>query len=180
VKISSLDIHKVLENPGNQLSQSDLDKNTLASKVQELVEVIGKSVVDGNMSRTYQQQIAEAFEKSAKTHKKLAPFQTLDNNMSREELLDGLEKLLTEHQIDSKMSSAHVKKNTLQKIIMLVLAVLLIVTGLSMIIMPAPPSFEILTIYYFNINDGVTIMDLISLMIIFGGVLLLVLNFNKK
>lgn len=175
-------MHKVLKNHGNQLEQDHPGKNALANKVQELVEIIGKSVVDNNTSRSYQKQIEEAFRKSEEAQKKLEPFRTLDhdNSLSREELLDGLEKLLAENQIDSRIGSNYLKKNTLQKIVMLILAVLLIVAGLSMIIMPAPPSFEIFTVFYFNINDGVTVMDLISLMIIFGGVLLLVQNFNKK
>ncbi|TLV02604.1 hypothetical protein [Dyadobacter luticola] len=181
MKISSHDIHFVLENPGNQFLKSDPEKNILAGKVQELVELIGRSSVDGELSRSYQQQISDAFRKSASAQKKLAPFQMLDEDksLSREQLLDGLEKLLAENPIDSKISSEN-KTTPLQKGVMMILAVILIVAGLSMIIMPAPPSFEIFTVYYFNINDGVTVMDLFSLLIIFGGVLMLVLNFNKK
>jgi hypothetical protein len=63
---------------------------------------------------------------------------------------------------------------------MFILAILLIVVGFAMIIMPAPPSFELFTVFYFTVNDGVTVMDLVSLLIIFGGVLMFVLNFNKK
>jgi hypothetical protein len=100
--------------------------------------------------------------------------------MSREDLLEGLEKLLSENQIDSKISRSYLRRHTLQKVIMFIISVLLIVFGFAMIVMPAPPSFEIFTVYYFNINDGVTVMDLLSLLIIFGGVLLFVLNFNKK
>jgi hypothetical protein len=44
-----------------------------------------------------------------------------------------------------------------------------------MIIVPAPsPAFEIATIVHFTPNDGLTIMDLISLLIVFGGIYLLV------
>lgn len=78
------------------------------------------------------------------------------------------------------MTRQYLHRNTAQKIVMFILSILLIVVGFAMIIMPAPPSFEIFTVFYFNQNDGVTIMDLVSLLIIFGGVLMFILNFNKK
>jgi len=154
----------------------------VANKVNELVTVIGQSVVGQQQAETCQKQIAEAFEQSAFKAKQVAPFQDLDkdNNLSREELLEGLEKLLSENQIDSRINNPKAKKRIFQKIIIFILAILLIVFGFAMIIMPAPPSFELFTVFYFNPNDGITIMDLVSLLIIFGGVLLIVLNFNKK
>ncbi|MCF2444158.1 hypothetical protein L0657_09335 [Dyadobacter sp. CY345] len=154
----------------------------LEQKVSELIAVIDKTSVDSMSSKRYQQQIADAFQRSLFTPKQLEPFATLDqdNNLSREELLEGLEKLLSETKIDSEISKNYIKKNAVQKGVMFILALLLIVVGFAMIIMPAPPSFELFTVFYFNANDGVTIMDLVSLLIIFGGVLLFVLNFNKK
>jgi len=164
-------------------NQLDLQQNSqLDSKVKELIEVIAHSNVDGRKSKQYMQEIDEAFQKSQSTAKKFAPYSALDqdNNLSREELLEGLEKLLSETKIDSDMVKNHTSQNTIQKGVLFILAILLIVVGFAMIIMPAPPSFEIFTVFYFNANDGVTIMDLVSLLIIFGGVLLFVLNFNKK
>lgn len=150
-------------------------------KVAELIEAIGQADIDAQHSRQYQKQIADAFQRSATTQKKLAPFRELDqdNNLSREELLEGLEKLLAENQFDSRINEPR-RGGLVQKGVMFILATLLIIVGFAMIIMPAPPSFELFTVYYFNINDGVTIMDLVSLLIIFGGVLLFVINFNKK
>lgn len=173
------------------LNDQNSDRNTsgpqgqdlarLDKKVAELIEAIELSDVDPQHSRQYQKQIADAFERSAATRKKLAPFRELDqdNNLSREELLEGLEKLLAENQFDSRINAPK-RGGIVQKGVMFILAILLIIFGFAMIIMPAPPSFELFTVYYFNINDGVTIMDLVSLLIIFGGVLLFVLNFNKK
>ena len=164
-------------------SASDSDAHAvLGSKVRELVEVIEKTQVDSKSAKSYQQQIADAFERSQFKAEQLKPYTALDqdNNMSREELLEGLEKLLSETKIDSEISKSYLRKNAVQKLVMFILAILLIVVGFAMIIMPAPPSFELFTVFYFNANDGVTIMDLVSLLIIFGGVLLFVLNFNKK
>lgn len=47
--------------------------------------------------------------------------------------------------------------------------------GISMIVITAPSgAFEIATIYYFNPNDGITVMDLISLIIALSGLYLFV------
>jgi len=150
-------------------------------KVSELIEAIEQADIGAQHSKQYQKQIADAFQRSATTQKKLAPFKELDqeNNLSREELLEGLEKLLAENQFDSRINTPR-RGRLVQKGVMFILSILLIIVGFAMIIMPAPPSFELFTVYHFNINDGVTIMDLVSLLIIFGGVLLFVINFNKK
>ncbi|SKB72603.1 hypothetical protein [Dyadobacter psychrophilus] len=175
-----LDIKK--NSPIPDAARLSAENVSLRKKVDELIETIELSGADHAQSQVYQEEIAEAFRRSAFKAKAVAPFQALDqdNNLSREELLEGLEKLLSENKIDSKISSSYIRRNAIQKFVMFILAILLIVFGFAMIIMPAPPSFEIFTVFYFNANDGVTIMDLVSLLIIFGGVLLFVLNFNKK
>ncbi|MBO9614748.1 MAG: hypothetical protein J7619_18750 [Dyadobacter sp.] len=169
------------ESGANPSGPQGQDIARLDKKVAELIEAIEQTDVEGHLSKQYQKQIADAFHRSAATQKKLAPFRELDqdNNLSREELLEGLEKLLAENQFDSRINAPK-QSGMVQKGVLFILAILLIVVGFAMIIMPAPPSFELFTVYYFNINDGVTIMDLVSLLIIFGGVLLFVLNFNKK
>ena len=60
----------------------------------------------------------------------------------------------------------------LKNFVLLAIAMVMIVLGAAMILVPAPPSFEILTLYYFNPNDGITVMDLVSLIIVFGGIYL--------
>ena len=177
-----LDIRKVQKPVDPESLDNRAGNSPLALKVRELIDVIENSNVDSRDSKLYQQQIAEAFQKAQFNVKQLKPYSTLDqdNNLSREELLEGLEKLLSETKIDSNISKNYLRENAIQKAVMFILSILLIVVGFAMIIMPAPPSFEIFTVFYFNANDGVTIMDLVSLLVIFGGVLLFVLNFNKK
>ena len=63
---------------------------------------------------------------------------------------------------------------SLSKYVLIALSIIMIILGLGMIIMPAPPFFEMFTIFYFNRNDGITIMDLISLIIILSGVYFLI------
>lgn len=176
------DIKRVSGSKPGAASSGETENSLLDSKVRELIDVVEQSSVDSKISKHYQQQIADAFQKAQFSAKQLAPYDALDqdNSLSREELLEGLEKLLSETKIDSNISKNYLRKNAIQKVVMFILAILLIVVGFAMIIMPAPPSFEIFTVFYFTANDGVTIMDLVSLLIIFGGVLLFVLNFNKK
>lgn len=177
-----LDSNKTSENISGEPQQVGRENQLLENKIQELIDAIEVSNITSQSSKLYQKRISDAFQKTLLTPKELAPFKELDqdNNLSREELLEGLEKLLSENTFDSEVSKTYLRKNTIQKGVMFILAILLIVVGFAMIIMPAPPSFEIFTIFYFNANDGVTIMDLVSLLIIFGGVLVFVLNFNKK
>jgi len=154
----------------------------LEQKIQELIVILERAVLSKDQVKIYQNQISEAFQKSLSTSNNIEPFQSLseENNLSREELLDGLEKLLISTKIDSNASKKYLRQHTFQKFILCLIAILLIGTGFAMIIMPAPPSFELFTVFYFNPNDGVTIMDLVSLLIILSGVFLFVLNFNKK
>ncbi len=67
----------------------------------------------------------------------------------------------------------------LSRIIRIIIAMLLILLGFGMIIMPAPEYFEMFTLFYLNPNDGVTIMDVISLIVAFTGVSLLISSIIK-
>jgi hypothetical protein len=64
--------------------------------------------------------------------------------------------------------------------IRIIISLLMITLGFAMIILPAPPYFEMYTIFYFNENDGFTLMDLISLLIVFCGVFILMLTMQKR
>ncbi|WP_276349120.1 hypothetical protein [Daejeonella sp. JGW-45] len=70
----------------------------------------------------------------------------------------------------------------LSRVLKLLVSLLLILLGFGMIIMPAPEYFEMFTLFYLNPNDGVTIMDVISLIVAFTGVSLLItglIRFNN-
>jgi hypothetical protein len=57
---------------------------------------------------------------------------------------------------------------------------LFITIGFILIVTPATPEFEIATIFYFNEHDGVTVMDLFALVIIFMGIYLFIRAFISK
>jgi hypothetical protein len=65
-------------------------------------------------------------------------------------------------------------------LIRIIISLLFITLGFAMIILPAPPYFEMYTIFYFNENDGFTLMDLISLLIVFCGVFTLIMTMQKR
>ncbi|HEV7379800.1 MAG TPA: hypothetical protein VGN64_08415 [Dyadobacter sp.] len=162
------------ENGGGQIE--------LETKVQELISLLEKAQLSKKQIKTYKSRISQALEKTITSEGSIKPFKMLDQDetLSREELLDGFEKLLSENQIDSKIGRVIRRRNTLQKFIVSLIATVLIAAGFAMIIMPAPPSFEIFTIFYFTHDDGVTVMDLVSLLIVLSGVFLFVQTFNKK
>ena len=92
------------------------------------------------------------------------------DNMPTLDKLDQLEFLLNTNHLDSKQAKRITYKAAFLKIIKIVIGLLFVTLGFAMIIMPAPPYFEMFTIFYFTENDGVTLMDLISLIIIAVGI----------
>ena len=46
--------------------------------------------------------------------------------------------------------------------------------GFGMIIMPAPPNFEMFTIFFITPEDGVTLMDIIALIIVFISIFIII------
>ncbi|TDE10224.1 hypothetical protein [Dyadobacter psychrotolerans] len=178
-----LDIKKISKSNNYNFSQlATSGEIELETKIQELTSLLETTHLTKDQIRHYQSRISQAFENAVFSENPIKPFEKLDqnHNLSREELLDGFEKLLSQNQIDSELGRKYIRKNAFQKIIVCLIATVLIAAGFAMIIMPAPPSFELFTIFYFNPNDGVTVMDLVSLLIILSGVFLFVLTFSKK
>jgi hypothetical protein len=183
VKIKRLlEIKKVSKDTTYIFKENGVGQIELETKIQELITLLEKAKLTRKQIRNYESRISQAFEKTIAPDNPITPFARLDldETLSREELLDGFEKLLSENQIDSNMGRTIKRKDTIQKILVSLIATVLIAAGFSMIIMPAPPSFELFTIFYFNHDDGVTVMDLVSLLIVLSGVFLFVQTFSKK
>jgi hypothetical protein len=68
----------------------------------------------------------------------------------------------------------------LYRLFRIITSVLLILLGFALIVIPLPGSMEIVTIFYFNDQDGFTLMDLISLIIVFTGIYTLISTERKK
>jgi hypothetical protein len=95
-------------------------------------------------------------------------------DLNKLEQLDQLEILLNTNYIDSKQTRKMRFDRLFGNIVKIVIGFLFVTLGFAMIIMPAPPYFEMFTIFYFNPNDGVTLMDLISLIIIATGIYIII------
>ena len=151
----------------------------IEEKAEELAELLRKNPLDKARSQGIQQKINDAIAASS-FPKKLEAFRELDKEQDRFELMDDLELLLSQHQLDSKTSQKYLYREKFNRVLVAVIGVIMITLGLGMIIMPAPPYFEMFTIFYFNPNDGVTLMDVIALLIVFTGVYLLSTATIKK
>lgn len=103
------------------------------------------------------------------------------SGMEKMDQLDQLEQILNSNYLDSRQVSKSKISDSLGKIVRVLIGFLFITLGFAMIIMPAPPYFEMFTIFYFTPDDGVTLMDLISLIIIATGTFIVIRSLlNQK
>lgn len=172
-------IHKLTT---SHLLKADLQADLIEKKVTELVGLLNQTEIEDVKARRFEKQISEAFKNNMSHRNQIKSFQHLagEKNLSRMELLEGMDELLSQSTLDSQSGKKYLTQRLLKQVVICLIGVTLIVTGFAMIIMPAPPSFEIFTVFYFNHDDGITIMDLISLTIILSGVLLFIVSVNKN
>ncbi len=151
-------------------------------KLDELIYLLSNSSIDSEKARDFQLRFNQAMANSLTPDDRITAFKNLDDRSasSREELLDEFTVLLSSHDLNSKIVRKYLKGERLGKAVLMMISIILITLGFAMIIMPAPPYFEMFTIFYFNQEDGVTLMDLISLLIILSGVYLLVRSIMNK
>ena len=96
-----------------------------------------------------------------------------------EDSANNFDHLLFINKLDGNAQKKFSVNQLMNKVIRVVISMLLVLLGFGMIIMPAPPYFEMFTLFYINPNDGVTIMDVISLIVAFTGVYILISTFSK-
>ncbi len=157
-----------------------MDKRILVdNKVNELAELIRNNPPDKEQAQNIRKLIDEAIEKSS-VPKTIKAYRELDKEQSRLDLMNDLEMLLVQHPLDSQATKKYLYRERINKTLVIFISIVMITLGMGMIIMPAPPYFEMFTIFYFTKNDGVTIMDVISLLIVFTGVYLFISALIKK
>ena len=164
------------------LEANDEKFSIVDQKLNELLKLLDNTAIDGVKLKTFEEKLSVALEETRLKREKIEAFAVLDNQpqLSRLELLNNLDVLLSKHELNSNLTKSRFKKNVPRQILLVLTGVVLITLGFSMIILPAPPYFEMFTVFYFNDHDGVTIMDLISLLIILVGIYLVVSNVAKK
>jgi hypothetical protein len=158
-------------NSFEHIAQSNTD---IDQKLDELLTLLAVSDIDSAKAREFKQRFNTAVETSVNRTESIEAFRHINPNetASREALLDEYSILLSTHEVNSKDSRKYLLAKQMKRLVTGAIGVILIALGFAMIVMPAPPYFEMFTIFYFNRDDGVTLMDLISLLIIFTGIYL--------
>ncbi|UEG53839.1 hypothetical protein LLH06_02480 [Mucilaginibacter daejeonensis] len=157
------------------------DKNAaIDTKLDELLELLAHGQIDSEKAKQIRLRMDNALDEATPHHIRLDAFKQIDHRTDREAMLDDLTVLLANNQIDSKMSKKYLQAERVSRGVLVLIGLVLITLGFAMIIMPAPPYFEMFTIIWFNPQDGITLMDVISLLVILCGVYLLVRSLHKK
>ncbi len=152
------------------------NEQAINKKLDELLDLLAHSDIDSEKAKQLQQRVNDAIGTAKRADEHVVElYQNLDTeNKSRADLLDDFSILLNAHQIDSNVSKKYIRAQRGANVVLMVIGLVMITLGFAMIVMPAPPDFEIYTVFYFNINDGVTVMDLISLLIVLSGIYLFI------
>lgn len=154
----------------------------LDNRLDELIKLLEKSDLDSETAAVFKLKLDNAIENATSSKEKIEAFKELNSkdDLSRERMLDNISLLLEKHDIDSKLAKSYLLQESLKRIVVSLISIVLICLGFAMIIMPAPPYFEMFTIFHFTRDDGVTLMDLISLLIVLSGVYLLIKSIFLK
>ncbi len=152
----------------------------LIHKLSEFMELLQQSDLDSENIAEIKETLNDALEDKLNGKDALEKIQQISvGEMPTLDQLDQLEFLLNTNHLDSKQAKRITYNSIFLKIVKVVIGILFTTLGFAMIIMPAPPYFEMFTIFYFTENDGVTLMDLISLIIIAIGIYIIVKSFSN-
>jgi len=154
-------------------TNSGHDLTLIEDKLGELIDLLDQASLDNETIQELQGKFNAALRVAANSTT-LQPYSRSARTINAEEVEGELEQLLFINNLDRKTQRKHNASRVVALTVRVVIALLLILLGFGMIIMPAPPYFEMFTLFYLNANDGVTIMDVISLIVAFTGVYLLI------
>ena len=160
-----------------QLGNKDEELN---QKLSEFITLLEESNLDTENIKLLQSRINNLLEEKLSSKSLIKEIQEVSiADIDKLEQLDKLEFLLIHNHFDSKQARKVTFSKRLLRIIKIIIGFLFVTLGFGMIIMPAPPYFELFTIFYFNPDDGVTLMDLISLIIIAVGIYIIVKSMSN-
>lgn len=148
-------------------------------KMDELVHLLA----DAEPNNTFLQELQTRFNsaiRAAADSTALEPYKKVKNNILSEDGDSELGQLLMMNDLDKSAQKRFATWQIIGVVVRVIIGLLLVLLGFGMIIMPAPPYFEMFTLFYLNPNDGVTIMDVISLIVAFIGIYLLISTLTKR
>lgn len=152
----------------------------LNQKLSEFIILLDQSPLDSENIKLLQRKINGVINKKLSNKGLIKEIKEVSlADIDKLEQLDKLEFLLNNNHLDSRSRNKFTLTGKFLRIIQIIIGFLFVTLGFAMIILPAPPYFEMFTIYYFNENDGVTLMDLISLIIIAAGIYIIVKSISN-
>lgn len=164
----------------NSISFKDMQEASVDDKLNELINTLNKTDINSDNIKSLQNKFNKAIDNKLTESELIEEFKKVDDDhLSRLEKLDKIESILKNNYIDTKVVKSAAVKRYAEMIVPVILGFVMLTLGLAMIIMPAPPYFEMFTIFYFSVNDGFTLMDLISLIIILTGVFTIIKSYFK-
>lgn len=172
--------HNKLTEDLKQLKHLESKDGELIHKLSEFIDLLNRSDLNSENINEIRETLNSALDEKISGEDALARIQEVSTgDLSKLDQLDQLEFLLTTNHLDSRQAKKITYKTIFLKVIKGLIGLLFITLGFAMIIMPAPPYFEMFTIFYFSENDGVTLMDLISLIIIATGIYIMVKSISN-
>lgn len=152
----------------------------LNQKLSEFITLLDQSQLDSENIKLLQNKINGVIDKKLSGENLIKEIKEVSlADIDKLEQLDKLEFLLNNNHLDSRNPNKITLTRKFLRIIQIIIGFLFVTLGFAMIILPAPPYFEMFTIYYFNENDGLTLMDLISLIIIAAGIYIIVKSISS-
>lgn len=147
----------------------------LQVKLEEFLALLENSDLDSKNIKNIKGRINKTLDQKLKGSASIDEVRGVSlAELDKMEQLDKLELLLNNNHFDSSDAKKINIKSGISRLAKGVIGLLFVTLGFAMIIMPAPPYFEMFTIFYFNTNDGVTLMDLISLIIVAVGIYIMI------
>lgn len=148
----------------------------IEQKLNEVAVLLNGHQLDGEKLKYFQQKFSSTLQSCSTGTEAIEAFKVIDNeeDASRDELLNQFSTLLLSNKVDSRAAGKYLKAKRVNNFVVIMIALAMVTLGLAMIVIPAPPYFEMFTIYYFTPNDGITLMDVISCIIILIGIYLLI------
>ena len=144
-------------------------RKALEQHVDQLIDGLSDPGIDLLVIQEIKLRIDEAI-KQAPAYKKY-----LEDESNQPNQLD----FVLTHPISVKNRKLN-RRIYLYRLFRIITSVLLILLGFALIVIPLPGSMEIVTIFNFNDQDGFTLMDLISLIIVFTGIYTLITTQRKN
>lgn len=153
---------------------------SLDNKLNEFISLLNSSNINSVNVKQIQKKFNVAVDEKLSEDELIIELQKVDEiDLTRLEKLDKIEMLLKTNYLDTKIVKTFKVKRFAEMIFPVLIGIVMVTLGFAMIILPAPPYFEMFTIFHFTLNDGFTLMDLISLIIILTGIFVAIKSYFK-